>query len=120
MMPTFAELASMDVLKPIAGISIVPTLLGRSGQKRHEYLYWGLGTNRAARMGYWKAVQIGGAKNPDNPVELYNLKDDIGETTDLAASHPQLAEKMLDIIKASHKDSPWYTWEYDGPRPPKT
>jgi len=39
-MPTLAELAGIDPPRPIDGISFVPALLGRGGQKRHKYLFY--------------------------------------------------------------------------------
>ena len=56
MMATFAEMAGVDVPGPTDGISMLPTLLGKGGQKEHEYLYWELGSKFGVRMGKWKAV----------------------------------------------------------------
>jgi len=45
-MPTFAELGGIAPPQPIDGISMVPTLLGKGQQKKHNYLYFGAGKNR--------------------------------------------------------------------------
>ena len=45
-MPTFAELAGVKPPAPIDGISMVPTLLGKGDQKKHNYLYFGAGKSR--------------------------------------------------------------------------
>ena len=64
---------------------------GPTKQKQHEYLYWefpGYGGQQAVRMGDWKAVRQNMLRrnNPDPlKIELYNLKDDIGESRDVAA-----------------------------------
>ena len=41
----------------------------------------------------------------DNSVELYNLKDDIGEHKDLAAKMPEKAEKLRKMIRIWRKDA---------------
>jgi len=113
MMPTFAELAGVAVPQPTDGISIAPTLLGRGRQRRHEYLYWELKNNRAVRMGHWKAVR--GKKG----LELFDLRSDISEQNNVANEHGDLVAKMRGIMEAAHRDSPFFNWKYEGPRPGK-
>jgi arylsulfatase A-like enzyme len=113
MMPTFAELAGVKVTGRTDGISIVPTLLGKGGQRRHEYLYWELRDNRAVRMGKFKAV-----KNKAG-LQLFDLEKDLAEKTDLAAKHPDVVERMQMVMRDSHEHSPFFTWEYTGPLPQK-
>ena len=85
-MPTLAELAgvSKKVPKHTDGISVVPTLLGKGRQKKHEYLFW----KDAIRMGKWK-----GLGKPGN-LSLYDLSKDIGEENNLAEKHPEIAAKL--------------------------
>jgi len=109
MMPTFAELAGVPVSKPTDGLSIVPTLLRRGGQKQHEYLYWELKNLRAVRMGPWKAVKAKAG------LELFNLADDISEKNNVAAQHPEIVDRARKIIETAHRDSPFFTWQYEGP-----
>jgi len=113
MMPTFAELAGVKVPGRTDGISIVPTLLGKGRQRRHEYLYWELKDNRAVRMGNLKAVRNKAG------LQLFDLTKDLAEKTDIAAKHPDIIERMRKIISDSHEDSPFFTWEYTGPLPEK-
>jgi len=113
MMPTFAELAGVKVPGRTDGISIVPTLLGKGRQRRHEYLYWELKDNRAVRMGNLKAVRNKAG------LQLFDLTKDLAEKTDIAAKHPDIIERMRKIISDSHEDSPFFTWEYSGPLPEK-
>ncbi|MHC4249967.1 MAG: arylsulfatase [Planctomycetota bacterium] len=109
-MPTLAELAGVpgEVPKDIDGISIVPTLLDRGEQRKHEYLFWQAGA-RAVRMGKWKGIGKAGK------VRLYDLTEDIGEKTDLAAEHPDIAEKLGRFMEEawrnprSQKDDGKYT-----------
>ena len=53
-------------------------------------------------MGDWKAVRVDGK---DSPLELYNLKSDIGETQDLSKRHPEITKKIKKILNESH-DAP--------------
>jgi arylsulfatase A-like enzyme len=114
MMPTFADLAGVPAPKKIDGISMVPTLLGKDGQKTHDYLYWELGAKQAVRMADWKAVRIGkkakrgkrgdgGAKPP--AIELYNLADDPGEAHDVADKHPEVVKQMKKTLKEARTPS---------------
>jgi arylsulfatase A len=104
-MPTLAELAgATSYLPKTDGISIVPTLLGKEGQETHEFLYWeAAGANRsvsqqAVRWGDWKAVRA----RPSGKWELYNLKTDEKETTNVVAAQPDVMKKIHAIIAAEH------------------
>ncbi len=95
-LPTFTELAGVEAPKGIDGISMVPTLMEQPDkQKSHRFLYWEFineefGDRRAIRFFDWKAVQLDFVKNPNAPIEIYNLKEDIGETTDVAAERSDI------------------------------
>jgi len=107
-LPTACKIAGIPVPDGIQGISYLPTLKGEGEQQAHEYLYWELnerGGRRAIRMGDWKAVQYNLAGDPQGPVELYNLKDDIGETNDLAAEQPELVAKLTAKMNAARVPS---------------
>ncbi len=108
MLPTFTEI--VDVANPdnIDGISLLPSLTGQGEQKEHEYLYWEYpekGGRKAVRMGQWKAVKYGISKNPDAPIELYDLNSDLGEENDVATEHPDIVSKMMDIMQKAHVES---------------
>jgi arylsulfatase A len=111
-MPTIAEIAGIKTPESIDGISFLPELLGKN-QKQHEYLYWEFheqGGKIAVRMENWKGVKLNVDKNPDAMMELYDLSKDIGETTDLAPSNPEIVKKIEGIIKQQHipsKDFPF-------------
>lgn len=103
-MATLADLGGATRHLPKTdGISIVPTLLGRSGQKKHEFLYWeaadaNQGTNQqAVRWGDWKAVRGRTAKD----WHLYDLKTDPKEVTDVAGQHPEVMKEIQAIAAAS-------------------
>lgn len=115
LMATFSDLAGVDDYveryknKRLAedyfdGISIVPTLLGRKGQKRHDFLYWEFHETDqlAVREGDWKMVVIKGVPH------LYNLSTDLHEDHDVAAEHPDRVKKMVEIIKSQHTPSQYF------------
>jgi arylsulfatase A-like enzyme len=108
-LPTFAELAFAKPPQDIDGISFVPTLTGQVQTNRHEFFYWEFhesGFKQAVRMGDWKAVRFG----VDGPVELYNLKDDIGEKNNVADKNPEVVAKIQDYLKTARtEDVNWPT-----------
>jgi arylsulfatase len=101
-MATLAELTGTEAPTDSDGISFLPTLLSNTaGQKEHEYLFWdfaGSGGQLAVRMGKWKGVKRGLKKNPDVPLELYDLENDIAERNNVAAQFPAVAEKIEKIM----------------------
>jgi arylsulfatase A-like enzyme len=95
-LPTFAELASVQAPEGIDGISFVPALLGKP-QAEHEYLYWEFhegSSKQALRMGKWKAVRVA----PSRAIELYSLNSDIGEEDNIAERHPDIVAKAKEIM----------------------
>lgn len=109
LLPTCCELAGAAIPGGIDGISMVPTLLGRPRQqKKHEFLYWEFheqGKKQAVRMGEWKGVRLNVAKKPDGPIELYNLKNDIGEKNNMANRHPEVVVKIEKLMKSARTPS---------------
>lgn len=105
MLPTFAEVARSKDVIATDGISLVPTLTGKEGQKEHEYLYWEFhegGGKQAIRVGDWKGVRLNVGEPSKTTFELYNLAEDVHEDNNVAASHPEIAErlgKMMDIVR---------------------
>lgn len=109
MLPTFCVMSGATTPNSIDGISILPTLLGKPDEQgRHEFLYWEFpsqGGKQAVRWKDWKGVRKGLRKNKDAPLELYNLKDDLGETKNIAKNHPDVAKKLLGFMQKSHEPS---------------
>jgi arylsulfatase A-like enzyme len=104
-LPTAAELAGAKTPPNLDGISIVPTLLGKPQTNHHDLVYWEFherGFQQAGRMGDWKAVR----PQAGEPLELYDLKNDIGEKTNVADKHPDVVAKMDALLKRTRTDSP--------------
>ncbi len=114
-LPTACAMAGLPVPAETDGISYLPTLLGQPGQKQHDFLYWeyhSQGGRVAVRMGDWKAIRNGVKKNPDAPLELYNLATDRAEANDVAAQHPDIVAKVREIMTREHTPSPVARWNF--------
>ena len=109
-MPTLCELSGTQVPEGLDGVSFAPTLIGKKKeQAKREYLYWEFherGGKQAVRMGKWKGIRLNVRKDPDSPIELYDLSKDIGEENNIASKHPQIVEKIQVAMKESHIESP--------------
>ena len=105
LMATLADLAGVQAPRSTDGISLVPALTGKSDlQAQREYLYWEyhFGKQQAVRIGRYKGVRFGGTKEP---IELYDLMTDVGETTNIASGHPELVKRIDSLMAAARKDS---------------
>lgn len=116
LLPTVLGLVGLGDRIPSAGdgISFMPTLMGRTGQRQHESLYFefpGYGGQQMVRMGSWSGVRQDLMKDPDAPLELYDLDTDISQQHDVAADHPALVQDILSIMKGSHAPSPEFPFQ---------
>ncbi len=90
-MPTLADIAGAPGPRETDGLSMVPVLTGDAGaQSQHERLYWEYHGGQALLAGRWKAVR----SDPAAALELYDLVVDPAESTDLAASHPDVVARL--------------------------
>ena len=98
--PTLLEIAGVPPPGAVDGISLVP-LLKQAGVPARDALYWhyphywgGVPPRvrpfGAVRAGDWKLIEF----YEDGRVELYNLKDDIGEAHDLAKDKPDKVAEL--------------------------
>jgi len=103
--PTFLEMAG--AAKPVHvldGVSLVPLMKEPAGKLAREAIYAhfpgyleGYGTNRwrttpvgVIRAGPWKLMEF----LENGRLELYNLRDDVGEKKNLAATMPEMAQPL--------------------------
>ncbi len=103
--PTILEMAgaSIDPKRTVDGVSLMPLLRG-GGEPKRDALYWhyphysnqGGKPCAAVRQGDFKLIEF----YEDGKLELYNLKDDIGETRDLAEKMPEKAKELHEKLKA--------------------
>ncbi len=97
-LPTVGELVGEKSKCDTDGISFLPTLLAKPGQKKHEFLYFELGRWQTLRIGKYRAMRMGGS----DKIKLYNLANDIAETQDVASSNPALVKRCIEIFKNEH------------------
>jgi arylsulfatase A-like enzyme len=94
LLPTFA--AAADMPPPgdldLDGMDLGPFLRGEQPGPIHEHLFWRSGPNRAARRGDWKLVQAG------EHVWLFDLATDVGERTNLAATHAAVVGGLMEAL----------------------
>ena len=103
--PTMLELADLPLQPKIHndGVSLVEQLKGKQTIER-KTLYWHYphyhgstwAPGAAIRDGDWKLIEFYEYEN----VELYNLREDIGEQNDLAASNPDKTKELREKLKA--------------------
>jgi arylsulfatase A-like enzyme len=108
-MPTFCTLAGSVPSEDLKwdGTDIWPVLAGKSSRDAHT-LYWTAPgwRARAIRRGDWKLIVHGEGASAKS--ELFNLADDPGETTNLAAERPGIVtefQKSLAKIAAADRDA---------------
>lgn len=112
--PTFAEILNETNISPdIDGFSLVP-LLKQTGSLERDALYFhyphfhhlGFKPAGAIRQGDYKLVEWfeGSIAGDGAAVSLFNIESDPGETTDLSAEMPALADEMLANLRAWRKD----------------
>ncbi|WP_244891273.1 arylsulfatase [Cyclobacterium xiamenense] len=109
MLPTFAALAGAPLPERLDGQSQVEALRGKQLPHSDRVLYWDFGHTRerydqAIRMGDWKGIRRG--KN--QPIELYDLSTDPAETNNLAGKHPELVDKIGQLMESEVTPSPRY------------
>jgi arylsulfatase len=104
LVPTFLELAGAKhpsetdkKLAPLRGKSLTPLLTGKTESVRTEEDWIGeeLFGNRMIRQGDWKISYIQKTAGGSGEWELFNLKTDPGETTDLSKQEPAKTKAML-------------------------
>lgn len=111
-LPTFAALAGQRLPAAVDGVSLLPTLLGKGKQARHDFLYWEFhedGGRQALRLGNWKGVRLNVKKDPHAPVRLFDLAADPAEQHEVGAAHPQVVAKIKSLMDRAHvpnKDFP--------------
>jgi arylsulfatase A-like enzyme len=100
--PTFLEMARVKPPKDLTvdGQSFLPILLKPEIDRSERMLFWHYPNfyNQPAfssvRQGDWKLIYWHGTQKLD----LYNLKNDIGESTDLSEKYPEKTRTLADAL----------------------
>lgn len=105
--PTFADLLGLKVPAGVSfdGVSLRPALAGGAGSRKdifchfpHPQSAWTVDKVPAPasslRSGDWKLIRLFGANAGADRLELYHLRDDPGETRNLAAEKPEVLHEL--------------------------
>ncbi len=76
-------------------VNLIPFLAGENEESPHNRLFWRHGASLAVRQSDSKLVQPG-----PNQQSLYDLKSDIGETTDLLSQQTEAASRLSQALQA--------------------
>jgi arylsulfatase A-like enzyme len=94
-LPTAVAAAGLEIPKNIHldGKNMLPALEGET-KKLHDYLCWNSGDGKwAIQKDDWKIVAV------KDKIELFNLKDDLSETTDLSSKHPEKLKELRAVYE---------------------
>ena len=94
------------------GVNLIPFLTGQTKSPPHDNLFWRSGVQLAIRSEGWKLVRT----NASEPAQLYNLAQDIGEKSDLAAKQPEKAKELQTAFDSWNKQLSDPKWVRSGRR----
>ena len=104
--PTFLEMAGVKEYSQIGGtldgLSIVPLIKKQNRYPKDRAIFWHFPHNystgkphTAIRKGDYKLIYF----HTDQRYELYNLKTDIGESSNLLDKHPKIAKHLANELR---------------------
>jgi len=101
--PTLLELAGRPRARDLDAVSLVPILKGEAQSATRDLYFvrreggaeYGGKSYEALIRGDWKLMR----NNPFSPLELYNLKDDPQERTDLASSQKKIVNELSAALR---------------------
>lgn len=104
--PTILEIAGAAPPGPVDGRSFVPLLRAPAAPVPERPLFWhfpnhwgptgpGIGPSSSVRIGDWKLIYY----HADRSMELFNLREDLGETRNLAGSRPEERARLAAALR---------------------
>ncbi len=123
-LPTIAVISGAQYPdQQIDGVNILPLLRGEkdANPRDHFYYYYGKNNLEAVRIGQWKLVlphayrsyegiEVGRDGMPGKyargrtALALYDLRRDPGERYNMASSHPQIVNQLLELVERARED----------------
>jgi arylsulfatase A-like enzyme len=114
-LPTLLDLLDLEAptlrhgrpLKPIAGASFAPTITDPSCPSTHPEQHYEMVGHRGFYRNGWEAVTLHQPLTAfsDAEWELYDLRTDPTETTDLSAQHPEKVRELADAWEQAACDN---------------
>jgi arylsulfatase A-like enzyme len=96
--PTFCGLAGADTKKglPLDGLDAWPVIANKARTPHTEIVH----SLQVIRAGDWKLIEKGASYYtwPEQPLQLYNIREDPYEKKNQAAEHPELVAKLRDRL----------------------
>jgi arylsulfatase A-like enzyme len=104
---TVAAICTIDLPKDriYDGVNLIPYFTNENKKSPHDMLFWRADHIHAVRKGDYKLI----FSSRDNWLELYNLKDDIGEKNNLALLLPEKVKELKLELEV---------WEHSLPKKP--
>ncbi|RMD76520.1 MAG: N-acetylgalactosamine 6-sulfate sulfatase [Lentisphaerae bacterium] len=95
---TISAITNSPTRNPLDGVNLLPYLTGQKKTPPHEAIYLRMFDRKAhaVRVGDFKLLTW---KNGEIK-QLYNLKEDLGETRNVAQKYPEVTEKLETLRKA--------------------
>jgi arylsulfatase A-like enzyme len=89
--PTFCAAARASIAEGtrLDGVDLLPFFSNEKSGVPHDFLFWHSGISGAVRQNNWKLYIY------KDIHRLFDLKADVGETTDLAATHPETVAVLM-------------------------
>lgn len=89
LVPTLLAVANCNAPKGLIldGFDMLPVLKGQRTSERSE-MYWQRRSDKACRIGIWKWI------DSDKGSGLFDISQDIDESTDLSQKHPEIAQRL--------------------------
>ena len=124
--PTLLEIAGQSLPPDLDAVSLLPVLRGETIESSRELYFvrreggpaYGGKSYQALIRGDWKLLQ----NSPYQPLELYNLRDDPQETTDLAEENRGLRNQLQAALRQRIQRAgsvPWQPPTSNHPNPEK-
>lgn len=106
LLPTFAHIAGAELPadKSLDGANIIDLITAKEGaETAHEYFFY---DQTAVRSGDWKyhskeIFKVKATARKATGPSLYNLKEDIGESHNLIAEYPEIAERLKTALASN-------------------
>ncbi|MBL8811208.1 MAG: sulfatase-like hydrolase/transferase [Planctomycetaceae bacterium] len=94
-LPTALAVANAESDPRLDGVNLLPYLNGENSTEPHDMLFWRFGPQKAVRKSQWKLIDWRDMEaKTQSGWQLYDLDNDIGEATDLAARHPEIVAEL--------------------------
>lgn len=115
-LPTFAALPQASLPpQPIDGHDITSLLLDEkttgSPTDARGFFFYHIDQLQAVRSGPWKLYLPLAAKRSNlankrapSPLQLFNVRDDVAEKNDVSAQHPEIVQRLLQLVEAARAD----------------